>query len=84
MHLRFKMLMNGMSWVVVACLFADDIVLFEEGEEELQRVVDVFHSVCTKINVNARKSKVMAFERRERRKVRGTFRRRKNGGNQRV
>ncbi len=51
--------MNGMGWLVTACLFAD--------ERKLQRVVDQFHSVCNtrKMRVNAGKSKVMVFERRE-------------------
>ena len=30
--------MNGMGWTVVACLLADDTVLFAESEEELQRM----------------------------------------------
>ena len=39
---------------MVTCLF--DTVLFAEHEEELQRIVDEFYSVCTgrKLKVNAR------------------------------
>ncbi len=38
-----------------------------ESERELQRVVDHFNNVCKrrKLKVNAGKSKVMVFERRE-------------------
>ena len=54
-----------MEWVGL-CLFVDDTV-FVESEEELQRVVDEFYSVCTrwKLKVIVGKSKVMVFERRE-------------------
>ncbi len=43
------------------------IVLLAESEGDLQRVVNVFYSVCKrrKLKVNAGKSKVMMFERRE-------------------
>ncbi len=59
--------LNGVDWSVAACLFADDIVLLAESEREFQRVVDHFHNVCSrrKLRVNAGKSKVMVFERRE-------------------
>ena len=42
-------------------------VLFAKGEEELQRVVCEFYSVCTrrKLKMNAGKSKVVVSERRE-------------------
>ncbi len=58
---------NGVDWSVTACLFADDTVLLAESERELQRVVDQFHSVCSsgKLRVNAGKSKVMVFDRKE-------------------
>ena len=38
-----------------------------KNEEEFQRVVDEFYNVCTrrKMKVNAVKSKMMVFERRE-------------------
>ncbi len=47
--------------------FVDDTVLLAENEGELLSVVDQFHSVCNrrKLRVNAGKSKVMMFERRE-------------------
>ncbi len=56
-----------MDWSVAACLFADDTELLAESERELQRVVDQFHSVCSrrKLRVNAGRSKVMVFERKE-------------------
>ena len=46
-----RLKIKGMGWAVVAYLFA-------ESEEELQRVVDEFYSVCTrrKLKVNAGKS----------------------------
>ena len=52
---------------MVTCLFADDTVLFAKREEERQRTVYELYSVCTriKLEVNARNSKVMVFERRE-------------------
>ena len=52
---------------MLACLFADDTVLFTESEKELQRVVDEFYSLCTKrkLKVKVGKCKVMIFERRE-------------------
>ncbi len=52
---------------MAACLFVDDTVLLAESERELQGMVDQFHSVCSrrKLRVNARKSKMMVFERKE-------------------
>ncbi len=52
---------------MAACLFAYDTLLLAESERELQRVVDQFHSVCSrrKLRVNAGKSKGMVFERKE-------------------
>ncbi len=62
-----RMKLNGVNWSVAACLLADDTVLVTESERELQRVVDQFHSVCSRRNlkVNAGKSNVMVFERKE-------------------
>ena len=62
-----RLKLNAGDWSVAACLFADDTVLLAESERELQRVVDQFHSVCSrrKLRVNAGKSKVMVFERKE-------------------
>ncbi len=47
--------LNGVDWSPAACLFVDDTVLLAESERELQRVVDQFHSVCSrrKLRVNA-------------------------------
>ena len=58
---------NGKLWKVPSCLYADDAVLFAESEEKLQRMVSEFNCVCErrKLKVNAGKSKVMVFERRE-------------------
>ncbi len=58
---------NREVWSVVTCLFVDDTVLLAESEGDLQRVVNEFYSVCksTKLKVNAGKSNVMVFERRE-------------------
>ncbi len=52
---------------MAVCLFADDTVLLAESERELQRVLDQFYSVCSKreLRINARKSKVIVFERKE-------------------
>ncbi len=46
-------------------LYADDTVLLAEAEGMLQRIVDEFDSVCTRIKLkgNAGKSKVTVFER---------------------
>ncbi len=56
-----------MDWSVAACLLADDTKFLAESERELRRVVDQFHSVCSRreLKVNAGKSKMMAFERKE-------------------
>ncbi len=40
--------LNGVDWSVTACLVADDTVLLAESERGLQRVVDQFHSVCSR------------------------------------
>ncbi len=52
---------------MAACLCAADTMLLAESERERQRVVDQFHSVCSrrKLRVNAGKSKVMVFESKE-------------------
>ncbi len=65
--IRARIKLNGVDWSVAACLFADDTVLLEESERELQRAVDQFHSVCSrrKLRVNAGNSKVMVSDRKE-------------------
>ena len=35
-----RLKINVIGWVVMACLFADDTVLFVESEEELQSEMD--------------------------------------------
>ncbi len=62
-----KLRLNGQDWSVVTCLFADDTVFLAESEGDLQRLVNGFYSVCKKrkLKVNAGKSKVMVFQRRE-------------------
>ncbi len=62
-----KLRLNGEVWSAVTCLFADDTVLLAESEGGLQRIVNEFYSVCKrrKLKVNAGKSKVMVFGRRE-------------------
>ncbi len=63
-----KLRLNGEVWSVVTCLSADETVFLAEGEVYLQRILNEFYSVCKwrKPKVNAGKSKVMVFERRER------------------
>ncbi len=57
-----RMKLNGVDRSVIACMFADDIMLLAVNEMELQRVVDQFHSVCRrKLRVNAGKSKMMGL-----------------------
>ncbi len=53
--------------LVVAVLYADDIVLLAESEGMFQRIVDEFDKVCKrrKLKVNAGKSKVMVLRARE-------------------
>ncbi len=60
-----KLRLNGEVGSVVTWLFAEDAVLPAESEEDLQRVVNEFYSVCKrrKLKVNVGKSKVMVFER---------------------
>ncbi len=50
---------------MVVGLYTNDTVLLAESEGMLQRIVDEFDRVCKrkKLKVNARKSKVMVFER---------------------
>ncbi len=62
-----RLKLNGGDWSVAACLFADGTVLLAESERKLQRVVDQFHNVCSrrKKRVNAGKSKVIVFERKD-------------------
>ncbi len=62
-----KLRFNGKDWSVVTCLFADDTVSLAESVEDLERVVNEFYDVCRrrKLKVNAGKSQVMVFERRE-------------------
>ncbi len=66
-HKGAKLRLNEEVWSVVTCLFADDTVLLAESEGDLQREVNEFFSVCKrrKLKVNAGKSKMMVFERRE-------------------
>ncbi len=65
-NIGVRLKLNGADWSAAACLFADDTMLLAESERKLQRVVDHFHTVCSrrKLRVNAGKSKVMVFERR--------------------
>ncbi len=56
------------SGLVSGCLlFVDDTVLLTQSKRQLQRVVDQFHSVCSrrKLRVNAGKRKLMVFDRKE-------------------
>ncbi len=56
---------RGVEQPVVEGLYTDDTVLLAESERMLQRIVDEFDRVCKrrKLKVNARKCKVMVFER---------------------
>ena len=56
-----RLKINGIRWAVVACLFADDTVVCRVKHFSGRRIV------CKrrKLKVNAEKSKVMVFERRE-------------------
>ena len=56
---------NDGKWLVNTILFADDTVLIAKSGNELQRLVNLFDSVCRrrKLKVNVSKSKVMVFER---------------------
>ncbi len=62
-----KSRLNGEDWCVATCLFTDATVLLTESEWDLQRMINEFYSVCTrrKLKVDAGKSKVTVFERRE-------------------
>ncbi len=62
-----KSRLNGEEWSVVTCLFVDDTMLLAESVGDFQRVGNEFYSVCKrrKLKVNAGKSKVIVFERRE-------------------
>ncbi len=56
---------RGVEQPVVASLYVDDTVLLAESKGMLQRIVDEYDRVCKrrKLEVNADKRKVMAFER---------------------
>ncbi len=43
-----RLKLKDVDWSVTACLFADDTVLLAESERKLQRVVDQFHSACSR------------------------------------
>ncbi len=62
-----KLKLNGLNWSLAACLCSDGTVLLVDSERELQRVVDQFHSVCSrrKLRVNAGKSEVMVLKWKE-------------------
>ncbi len=62
-----KLKLNVVDWSMTACLLADNFVSLAESKGEHQRVVDQFHSVCSrrKLRVIAGKSKVIVFERKE-------------------
>ncbi len=52
---------EGRKWVLNSILFADDTVLIEENESDLQNLVSVFDTVCKrrKLKVNVNKSKAI-------------------------
>ena len=63
---------EGGEWKMITCLYADDAVLLAENEEGLQRAVTNFNRICERrkckrrrLKVNAGKSKVMVFERKQ-------------------
>ena len=60
-----EMCVNDDKWMLNTILFADDTVLIAENEKDLQKLVNVFDSVCKrrKLKVNVNKSKVIVFER---------------------
>ncbi len=62
-----RLKLNECDWPVVASLFADDTVMLADSERKLQKMADEFYRICVrrKLRVNAGKSKVMVFERRE-------------------
>ncbi len=49
-----KLRLNGEMWYVVTCLFADDTMLLDESEGDLQRVVNEFYSVCKRRKLKGR------------------------------
>ncbi len=53
------------KWVLNSILFADDTMLIAENENDLQKLVSVFDSVCKrrKYKVNVNNSKVLVCER---------------------
>ena len=57
-----RFLEEGREWRLNGLLYADDLVLFGESEEELRTMVGQFVEVCRKeLKVNTGKSKVMAL-----------------------
>ena len=66
-----KMCGNGSKWVLNTIMFGDNTDLNAASENDLQKLVNVFESVCKKrkLTENIDKSKVMVFERNKREKV---------------
>lgn len=62
-----ELALDDKVWKVPTCLYADDTVLFAESEQKLERMVNEFDKVCDRreLKVNAGKSKVMVFERKD-------------------
>ncbi len=60
-----EMCVNDGKWMLNTILFADNTFLLAKYENDLQKVVNVFDTVCKrrKLKVNINKSKVMVFER---------------------
>ena len=56
-----SLLENGGEWRLASLLYADDLVLFGESEEDLSMMVGRFAEVCRRRGpkVNAAKSKMM-------------------------
>ena len=64
---RVRFLEEGREWRLPGLLYADDLVLCGESEEDLRVIVGRFVEVCRRrgLKVNVGKSKVMVLNREE-------------------
>ena len=60
---RVRFLKDGREWRLPGFLYADDLVIWGESEEDLRAMVGRFVEVCRRrgLKINAGKSKVMVL-----------------------
>ena len=64
---RVRFLEDGREWRLTGLVYADELVLCDESEEDLRKMVGRFAEVCRRgLKVNGGKSKVMVLNGKER------------------